>query len=161
MIPWSSWLEKRCDSVCKPHKNKEPYVDGWLRFINYSHFLPPQGGSTSKILSPGSGDTSVRQKDLWFERISDRAGGEAEMIMADSVFNDGMNVCQLHNSLSSRGRGELQSDWCLCRSRILLTTSSLRFSLSIIQNLQFSAVQRRRCPLLCGAEWPRCRGKCQ
>lgn len=82
----------------------------WLRFINYSHFLPPQGGSTSKILSPGSGDTSVRQKDLWFDRISDRAGGEAERIMADSVFNDGMNVCQLHNSLSSRGRGELQSD---------------------------------------------------
>lgn len=131
----------------------------WLRFINYSHFLPPQGGSTSKILSPGSGDTSVRQKDLWFDRMSDRAGGEAERIMADSVFDDGMNVCQLHNSLSSRGRGELQSDWCLCC--LLLTTSRFRFSLSIIQNLHFSAVQRRRCPLLCGAGRPRCRGKCQ
>lgn len=133
----------------------------WLCFINYSHFLPPKGVSTSKILSPGSGDTSVRQKDLWFDGISDRAGGEAEMIMADSVFNDGMNVCQLYNSLSSRGRGELQSGWCLSWSCILLTTSRFRFSLSITHNLQFSAVQRRRCPLLCGAGRTRCRGKCQ
>lgn len=81
----------------------------WLRFINYSHFLPPKGASTSNLLSPGSGDTSARQKDLWFDRISDPTGGEAGVIMADSFFNDGINVCQLHNSLSSRGRGEPQS----------------------------------------------------
>lgn len=62
----------------------------------------------SKILSPGSGVSSVRQKDLWFDRSSARTGGEAEVIVADSFFKDGINACQLPDSLQ-RGRGELQS----------------------------------------------------
>lgn len=81
----------------------------WLRFINYCCFLAPKGVSTSKILSPGSGVHSVRQKDLWSDRSSAQTGEEAEVIMADSLFKDGINVCQRQNSLSSRGRGELQS----------------------------------------------------
>lgn len=77
----------------------------WLHFINYSYRFPPKGVSTSKMLSLGSGVHSVRQ-DLWFGRSGARTGGEAEVIMADSFFKDGINVCQLQNSLSSRGRGD-------------------------------------------------------
>lgn len=115
----------------------------WLRFINYSYFLPPKGVSTSKILSPGSRVQSVRQEDLWF-RSSARTGGEAEVIMADSFFKDGINVCQLQNSLSSRGRGELQS--AVIYAGVVSqfpTTSRFCFSFSVIQSLQFSAVYQR------------------
>lgn len=64
--------------------------------------------TSSKILSPGTGAHPVRQKDLRFDRSSARTGGEAEVIMEDSFLKDRINACQLHNSLSSRGRGELQ-----------------------------------------------------
>lgn len=116
----------------------------WLRFINYSYFLPPKGASTSKILSPGSRVQSVRQEDLWFDRSSAQTGGEAEVIMADSFFKDGINVCQLQNSLSSRGRGELQS--AVVYAGVVSqfpTTSRFCFSFSVVQSLQFSAVYQR------------------
>lgn len=101
--------------VCASHSNRKNLVwikvftVCWLRFINYIYFLPPKGVSASNILSAGSGVHSVRQKDLWFDGSSARTGGEAEVIMADPVFKDGIHVCQLQNSLSSRGRGELLS----------------------------------------------------
>lgn len=102
-------------TVCANHINIKKLVwmkvltVCWLHFISYSYFLLPKGVPTSKILSLGSGVHSVRQKDLWSGRSSARTGGEAEVIMADSFFKDGIKVGQLQNSLSSRGRGELRS----------------------------------------------------
>ncbi|XP_049453255.1 acyl-CoA-binding domain-containing protein 5A-like isoform X3 [Epinephelus fuscoguttatus] len=71
------------------------------------HLAMEEGLSTSKILSPGSGAASVRQRDLWFESNTTLNGGEDQVLIGDSYLKEGISASQHNSSLSRRGRGSL------------------------------------------------------
>ncbi|XP_049888671.1 acyl-CoA-binding domain-containing protein 5-B-like isoform X3 [Epinephelus moara] len=71
------------------------------------HLAMEEGLSTSKILSPGSGAASVRQRDLWFESNTTLNGGEDQVLIEDSYLKEGISASQHNSSLSRRGRGSL------------------------------------------------------
>ncbi|XP_070774819.1 acyl-CoA-binding domain-containing protein 5A-like [Enoplosus armatus] len=72
--------------------------------------------STSKMMSPGSGAASVRQKDLWFESNTTLNGGEDQVLMEDSCLREGISTSQHNSALSRRGRGS-QSPRATCSSQ--------------------------------------------
>ncbi|TNM98016.1 hypothetical protein fugu_014262 [Takifugu bimaculatus] len=98
------------------HKNQRSTDSDNEEFCDsMEHLAVEEGRSSSKILPPGSRADSVRQMDLWFDSSSGRNRGESQVIVADSFFKDGMNVRQLHSSLSSRGRAS-QASRATCSS---------------------------------------------
>ncbi|XP_034412213.1 acyl-CoA-binding domain-containing protein 5-like isoform X5 [Cyclopterus lumpus] len=80
----------RPSSICAPHQRIRFYIEGL---------------STSRILSAGSGASSVRQRDLWFESNTTLKGGEDQVLMGDSYLKEGISASQHNSSLSRRGRG--------------------------------------------------------
>ncbi|XP_054452412.1 acyl-CoA-binding domain-containing protein 5A-like isoform X2 [Anoplopoma fimbria] len=79
------------------------------------HLAMEEGLSASKILSPGSGAASVRQRDLCFESNTTLKGGEDQVLMGDSYLKEGISTSQHNSSLSRRGRGS-QSPRTTCGS---------------------------------------------
>ncbi|XP_045901986.1 acyl-CoA-binding domain-containing protein 5A-like isoform X2 [Micropterus dolomieu] len=68
------------------------------------HLAMEEGLSASKILSPGSGVASSRQRDLWFESNTTLNGGDDQVFMGDSYLREGISRSQHNSSLSRRGR---------------------------------------------------------
>ncbi|KAE8291268.1 Acyl-CoA-binding domain-containing protein 5A [Larimichthys crocea] len=69
------------------------------------HLAMEEGQSTIKTVSPRSGATSLRQRDLWFESNTTLNAGEDQALMGDSYFKEGISTSQHNSSLSRRGRG--------------------------------------------------------
>ncbi|KAI3375243.1 hypothetical protein L3Q82_021739 [Scortum barcoo] len=97
-----------------PEKNhRSPDSDNEEFCDSMEHLAMEEGLSTSKILSPGSGAASVRQKDLWFESNTTLNGEEDQVLMGDSYLKEGISILQHNSSLSRRGRGS-QSPRATC-----------------------------------------------
>ncbi|XP_010748049.2 acyl-CoA-binding domain-containing protein 5A isoform X3 [Larimichthys crocea] len=80
------------------------------------HLAMEEGQSTIKNVSPRSGATSLRQRDLWFESNTTLNAGEDQALMGDSYFKEGISTSQHNSSLSRRGRGS-QSPRPTCSSQ--------------------------------------------
>ncbi|KAM3604369.1 uncharacterized protein V6R79_010060 [Siganus canaliculatus] len=71
------------------------------------HLAMEEGLSALKLVSPGSGSTYVRQKDLWYESSTTLNGGEDQALLEDSFLKEGIRASRHNSSMSRRGRGSL------------------------------------------------------
>nr|XP_046264655.1 acyl-CoA-binding domain-containing protein 5-B-like isoform X4 [Scatophagus argus] len=102
-------LNDHSDAV--PEKNQRFTDSDNEEFCDSMEHLAMEEGLSTRILSPGSGAASVRQKDLWFESSTTLNGVEDQVLLVDSCLKEGISTSQVNSSLSRRGRGS-QSPTC-------------------------------------------------
>ncbi|XP_059199722.1 acyl-CoA-binding domain-containing protein 5A-like isoform X2 [Centropristis striata] len=105
-----------CSDAVREKNHRSTDSDNEEFCDSMEHLAMEEGLSSTKILSPGSGAATVRQRDLWFESNTTLNGGEDQVLIGDSYLTEGISASQHNMSLSRRGRGS-QSPRATCSSQ--------------------------------------------
>ncbi|XP_030015589.1 acyl-CoA-binding domain-containing protein 5-like isoform X3 [Sphaeramia orbicularis] len=111
-------------TVAVPEKNYRSTDSDNEEFCDsMEHLAMEEVLSTSKVQSRGSGAASMRQNELWFESNSTLNGEEDQLLVEDSLYEDGISTSQYNNTLSRRGRGP-PSPRLVCSSQLCVNVDA-------------------------------------